>query len=325
MMIGHLGKHRHPGNKSHGFVEVRQLKGAGDGLVAQPPLRMIAEELVAGRGVEKGHIGDTTWWVVAPSRSDNRGAPAGTITNMALRDDQGIVLRGYPFGEADRVVVLLSPNRGKIRAVAKGIRKTKSRFGGRLEPFTQVEVLLYEGRNLDTVTQVAILEAFPRLRTSLERVTVAGAMVEAVDAVAQEDESSLRLFLALQRGLLALEAGPPHPDLLAAFYLKLAAAIGIAPALVRCASCGRSEDLHRFAFSAGGVLCARCVTGQTVKLRHGLVEHLAALSQVDLSELSGISEAADGNARSGEALGVTRRFVEYHIERRLSRNMLANA
>ena len=104
---------------------------------------------------------------------------------MAIRNDQGIVLRSYPFGEADRVVVLLSPNRGKLRTVAKGVRKTTSRFGGRLEPFTHVDLVLYEGKNLDTITQVSIIEGFPRLRADLDRVVAAGSMVEAVDAVAR--------------------------------------------------------------------------------------------------------------------------------------------
>ena len=117
---------------------------------------------------------------------------------MAIRSDQGIVLRSFPFGEADRVVVILSPNHGKLRTVAKGIRKTKSRFGGRLEPFTHVDLVLYEGRNLDTVTQVSIIETFPNLRGDLDRVMAAGTMVEAVDAVASEGEPSLRLFLLLQ-------------------------------------------------------------------------------------------------------------------------------
>ncbi|NIR39720.1 MAG: DNA repair protein RecO, partial [Actinobacteria bacterium] len=85
---------------------------------------------------------------------------------------KGIVLRSYPFGEADRVVVLLSPNHGKLRTVAKGVRKTKSRFGGRLEPFTHVDLVLYEGRNLDTITQAEVIEAFPTLRGDLDRVLV---------------------------------------------------------------------------------------------------------------------------------------------------------
>ena len=97
---------------------------------------------------------------------------------MALKSDQGIVLRGYPFGESHRVVVLLSPNNGKLRTVAKGVRKTKSRFGGRLEPFTHVDVMLYEGKNLDTITQVSIINAFPHVRNDLERVLAASTMIE---------------------------------------------------------------------------------------------------------------------------------------------------
>src|SRR3989304_7922240 len=112
---------------------------------------------------------------------------------MGIRHDQGIVLRSYPFGDADRVVVLLSPNNGKIRTVARGTGKTKSRFGGRLEPFTHVDLVLYEGRNLDTITQVAVIEPFPRLRASLDAVVTAGTMVEAADAGAQAAEPSVRV------------------------------------------------------------------------------------------------------------------------------------
>lgn len=231
---------------------------------------------------------------------------------MALRHDQGIVLRSYPFGEADRVVVLLSPNHGKIRTVAKGIRKTKSRFGGRLEPFTHVDLILYEGRNLDTITQVAVIEPFPRLRADLDAVVAAGTMVEAADAVAQEGESSMRLFLLLHRGLRALEAGEGGPDLITAFLLKLAEVVGVAPALVRCASCGRVDQLHRFSFSGGGVVCDRCRIEGAVRLRDGVTEYLAALARADLGRLP-----ATDQALSGEAMGIARRFVEYHLDRKL--------
>jgi DNA repair protein RecO (recombination protein O) len=232
---------------------------------------------------------------------------------MALRHDQGIVLRSYPFGEADRVVVLLSPNHGKIRTVAKGVRKTKSRFGGRLEPFTHVDLVLYEGRNLDTITQVAVLEPFPRLRASLDAVIAAGTMVEASDAVAQEDESSIRLFLLLQRGLKALEAGAASQDLITSFLLKLADVVGVAPSLRQCASCGRLEDLHRFSFGGGGVVCDRCRTEGSVKLRDGLTEYLAVLAEAEMTTLPPRDEAL-----SGEAMGIARRFVEYHLDRKLA-------
>lgn len=232
---------------------------------------------------------------------------------MGIRHDQAIVLRSYPFGEADRVVVLLSPNNGKIRTVAKGIRKTKSRFGGRLEPFTHVDLVLYEGRNLDTITQVAIIEPFQHLRTDLNAVIAAGTMVEAADAVAQEEESSMRLFLLLQRGLRALDADETGTDLITSYLLKLADVVGIAPSLEQCASCGRLDDLHRFSFSGGGAICDNCRTEGAVRLRDGITEYLAGLATTDFSEIP-----SDDDGLSGEAMGIARRFVEYHLDRKLS-------
>ncbi len=231
---------------------------------------------------------------------------------MGLKNDQGIVLRGFPFGEADRVVVILSPNHGKLRTVAKGVRKTKSRFGGRLEPFTHVDLVLYDGRNLDTITQVEIIEAFPALRSDLDRVLAAGTMVEAIDAVTQENESSLRAFLLLQRGLRTLESGPAHPDLLTAFLLGIAEVVGIAPAFDHCAGCGRTEDLVRFSFGDGGVLCERDRTPGAVSLRDGLTDYLAGIAAAPLDDLPEVDPSF-----SREAIGVTRRFLEYHLDRRL--------
>lgn len=231
---------------------------------------------------------------------------------MALRHDQGIVIRSYPFGEADRVVVLLSPNHGKLRTVAKGVRKTKSRFGGRLEPFSHVDLVLYEGRNLDTITQVSLIEPYHHLRGDLDRVVTAGMMVEVADAVAQENESSVRLFLLLQRGLKTLDEGEPHPDLMTAFLLKAAEVVGVAPALDACGSCGTREGLTCFSFSAGGVLCESCRVPGAYVLRSGLVSYLGAVAEADLAALP-----PPDATLSGEARGVARRFVEYHLERRL--------
>lgn len=232
---------------------------------------------------------------------------------MALRHDQGIVLRSYPFGEADRVVVLLSPNSGKLRTVAKGVRKTKSRFGGRLEPFTHVDLVLYEGRNLDTITQVAVLEPFPRLRADLDAVITAGTMVETADAVAQEDEAAIRLFLLLQRGLKTLESGVRGHDLVTSYLLKLADVVGVAPSLLQCAGCGRPEDLHRFSFGGGGSICDRCRVDGAVKLRDGITQYLAALAGSELGSLPPVDISL-----SSEAMGIARRFVEYHLDRKLT-------
>jgi DNA repair protein RecO (recombination protein O) len=136
-------------------------------------------------------------------------------------------------------------------------------------------------------------------------------MVEAIDAVAQEEAGSHRQFLLLQRGLRALEAGPVHPDLVSAFLLKLAGLVGVAPSLEMCAECGTTDNLVRFSLASGGAVCGLCSPDRGVKLRAGLTDHLAALTVADLGDLPPASEL------SRDAIGITRRFVEYHLERRL--------
>ncbi len=230
-----------------------------------------------------------------------------------LRHDRGIVLRSYSFGEADRIVVLLSPHNGKLRTVAKGVRKTKSRIGGRLESFIDVDLVLYEGRNLDIINQVSIRNTHAGMRSELDRVTAASTMAEGVDAVAQEDEPSVALFELLSVGLSVLDTGPAHPDLVTAFLLQLAAVIGLAPSLDVCAGCGRDTGLDRFSFGAGGVVCESCRPDGAVRLRRGLTAYLSQLAGSDLHSL-----APADDEFSGEAMGVVRRFMEFHLERRFS-------
>src|SRR6056297_3114946 len=130
---------------------------------------------------------------------------------MATYRDQGIVLRTYKLGETDRIVNLLTQGRGKVRAVAKGIRRPGSRFGGRLEPFSHVDLQLYEGRNLDTITQAELIAAHDRVRTDHATSAAASVMAELVDHVAQEGERDNGVFLLLRAGLQALDAGPEDP------------------------------------------------------------------------------------------------------------------
>lgn len=230
---------------------------------------------------------------------------------MAIVHDQGIVLRTYDFGEADKVVVLLSPNRGKVRSVAKGVRKTKSRFGGRLEPFTHVDLTMYEGRNLDTITAVSTIDPFAHMRTDLGSVLTASTMAEAADLVATEGEPATGLFLLLRRGLAALDAGVRGPDLMAAYLLRLAAVVGVEPSLQQCASCGRVETV-KFSIGGGGSVCGSCNVPGAVRLREGVIEHLRSLADAPFSDLE------LGHPMAEESMGLIRRFLEYHLEHRLS-------
>ncbi len=241
---------------------------------------------------------------------------------MNLYREQGVVLRTYKLGEADRIVVLMTQGEGKVRAVAKGVRKTKSRFGGRLEPFSHVDLSLYRGRELDIITQAEVVDPFRALREDYDRVVAGTAMLEAVDQVAQEREAAVRVFLLLVRALRALDAGPRDPAvLLDAFLLRLMALEGYRPMLGECASCGRSVELRSFSAVRGGALCAACRDSTESLLDPGTVPLLAHLLGGDMEQI-GATDARPSPRR--EAANLVKSYVEYHLDRRLRSYPLVN-
>lgn len=177
-----------------------------------------------------------------------------------LYRDQGIVLRGMRLGEADRILSIYTQGHGKIRAVAKGVRRSKSRFGGRLELFNHVDVVLYRGRGeLDTVTQADIVTRFPRLRAEYGAFCAAGAMADAMERATPDHDRNVRLFVLLRSGLQALEAGATDPAVCAyAFLAKFASFAGLHPVLGVCVECGAADRVG-FSFGDGGAVCASCV------------------------------------------------------------------
>ncbi len=235
---------------------------------------------------------------------------------MPLYRDDGVVLRTIRLGEADRIVTLATAGHGKVRAVVKGVRKTKSRFGGRLEPLTHVACLLYEGRELDVVTQAETLDHFRAVRDDLDRVSRATAMLEAVDQVLQEREPNHRVYQMLVGALRALAAPEVLPALIVpAFFLKLLAAEGVAPLLDRCASCGTSAaaagGLVAFDLGQGGGLCRSCRRGAAVS-----PDAFTLLRQI-LG--GGLNEALrqPASGASWEVEHLASQAMEYHLERRL--------
>ena len=163
---------------------------------------------------------------------------------MSLYRDDGVVLRTQKLGEADRIVTVLARRTGRIRAVAKGVRRTKSRFGARLEPFTHVDLLLYTGRSLDVITQAETVRAYGEpLSADYPRYTSGTAMLETAGRLTPvEKEPALRQFLLLVGGLRALGEGQHDPRLvLDAFLLRSLAVAGYAPALAECALCGAAD------------------------------------------------------------------------------------
>ena len=233
---------------------------------------------------------------------------------MPLYKEQGIVLGSVKLDEADKIITILTQGSGKVRAVAKGIRRTQSRFGARLEPFTHVNLMLYRGRNLDTVTQAEILHPFRRIREDFGLFSAGEAMLEAADKVAEEHERNVRLFLLLKQGLGALETGPADPAAVAeAFLLRLLVLSGFAPALRACAVCGR-RPVGRFSPSQGGAVCEGCRDRDARRASEEALGWLAGLIEGDLAAAS-----ADGLAPTarGEARALLYGFAEYHLERRM--------
>ena len=183
---------------------------------------------------------------------------------VSLYRDDGIVLRTQKLGEADRIVTILTRRNGRVRAVGKGVRRTKSRFGARLEPFTHVDLLLYTGRSLDVITQAETVRAYGEpLATDYPRYTSGTAMLETAERFTpMEKEPLIRQYLLLVGGLRALGEGVHDPRLvLDAYLLRTLAVAGYAPALDECAVCGTPDGAspgdmtgsRSFAVPAGGL------------------------------------------------------------------------
>ncbi|HEX2068612.1 MAG TPA: DNA repair protein RecO [Actinomycetota bacterium] len=234
---------------------------------------------------------------------------------MPLYKEQGIVLRSVKLGEADKILTILTQGSGKVRAVAKGLRRTTSKFGGRLEPLTHVSLMLYRGRNLDTVTQCEILHPFRTVRSDFERIAAGETMVEAVDKVAEEHERNVRLFLLLLSGLRSLETEPRDPAAVAeSFLLKLLSLSGFHPSLSACAACGVPGPHEWFAASQGGVVCRSCAENDAARASEPALRWLDALARADLN---GAGEVIPEPRVRREGRAILYGYAEYHLERRM--------
>ena len=239
---------------------------------------------------------------------------------MGLYRDDGIVLRTQDLGEADRIITVLTRRTGRIRAVGKGVRRTKSRFGARLEPFTHVDLLLYQGRSLDVITQADSLRAYGEPLTSdYPRYTSGVAMLETAERfTAEERQPAQRQFLLLVGGLRALGEGEHGPRLvLDAFLLRSLAVAGYAPALEECAVCGSpggsavkgDGELRAFAIAAGGLTCRSCRPAGAATPSAHTVALMGAL-------LRGDWPLADASLRRHqvECSGLVAAYLQWHLE-----------
>ncbi|MBX3311341.1 MAG: DNA repair protein RecO [Microbacteriaceae bacterium] len=232
---------------------------------------------------------------------------------MVLIRDEAIVLRAQKLGEADRIITLLTRNNGKRRAVAKGVRRTSSKFGARLEPGVVVDVQLYEGRNLDTVQQAEGLAFYgAEIANDYPSYTAASAMIETADRLT-ESIGSAEQYLLLVGGLRALAKGlHSAPMILDSYLLRALAFAGWAPSLDRCAITGKLGEHTAFVIESGGLVSDEVAPPGSMRLDSEILGHLRALLAGDWDTV----ETSSSSAKS-RSTGIIAAYVQWHLDRGL--------
>ena len=234
---------------------------------------------------------------------------------MSLYRDEGVVLRTQKLGEADRIVTVLTREHGRVRAVGKGVRRTSSKFGSRLEPFTHVDVQFHTGRSLDIVTQVESLASFgPDLAGDYPRYTAGTAMLETAERLTDvEKEPAVQQYLLLIGGLRALSAGEHDPGaVLDSYLLRSLAVAGYAASFDECTRCGAPGPHRWLSIEAGGSVCGDDRPAGSATVSAGALEVLSALLTGDWDV---VDNADPRHLR--ESTGVVAAYTQWHLERAL--------
>lgn len=234
---------------------------------------------------------------------------------MKLYRDQGIVLRTHKLGEADRIITLLTRQHGKVRAVAKGVRRTTSRFGARLEPFSHIDAQFYRGRTLDIVTQVESVHAYGQeIVEDYERYTGATVLLETADRLAwDEGESDVQQYLLLHGALHSIANNDHRPELIVTAYLLRALGLaGFELSTRDCASCGAIGPHDSFSIPAGGTVCLACrPPGAAAPSR----ESVLLLGSLIAGEWDGADEEPPHVRDQAKSLAVA--HAQWHLEHRI--------
>ena len=235
---------------------------------------------------------------------------------MPTYRDEAVVLRTHKLGEADRIITMLSRRHGKVRAVARGVRRTSSKFGARLEPFSHVDLQFATGRTLDVITQAVTLHPYSEpLAHDYERYTTGQVMIETADRlVTEEGEPALQQFQLLVGALQALTAGTsdgvrPPTMVMDAYLLRAVALAGYAPTLGDCARCGAAGPHEAFSPQLGGMVCRRCRPPGSAHPDPVTVTYLGALLAGDWPSTREIPAPA---LRQGS--GMVAAFIGWHLD-----------
>ncbi|MBI4337564.1 MAG: DNA repair protein RecO [Chloroflexi bacterium] len=239
-------------------------------------------------------------------------------TKPRLFKVEAVVLKQYPLGEADRLLVLYTPELGKLRAVAKGARRPSSKLGGHVEPLVHTRLLLARGGSLDVVSQAEAVHAFPGLREDLGRLAQALYCAELVDAFTPDEQASPPLFGLLVEALATMEEGA-EAVFLHCFELRLLALAGYQPQLRHCAECeGPIEPgQHWLSYRAGGVLCPRCAQGVSPPPAPVSLNALKSLRYLQEQPYGRAQRLRLGPEVGAEVRGLLRGYIRYLLEKDL--------
>ena len=230
---------------------------------------------------------------------------------------QGIVLRQMPLGEADRILTLYTPDLGKVRAVARGVRRTKSRLSGHLEILTHVRVSVAEGRSLDAITEAETIHSFRGLREDLPLVTKAVYLAELVDSFSTEQSPGATIFELLLGALDDLQTAEGPDQLLRQFEVQLLKHSGFGPELYRCVECRTVLEPgdHLFSCAAGGVLCPQCRTRSVDALLPLSLNAMKVLRYFQHEDQARVGELKVTAALLNELERILRTYIRYVLER----------
>jgi DNA repair protein RecO (recombination protein O) len=237
-------------------------------------------------------------------------------TSRLYRTD-AIVLTRFDLGEADRVVTVLTPHLGKLKAIARGVRRPTSRLGGGLEPFAELHLQLARGRTFDVVTQVSVEHAWLHLRERLGPTAVAWYVAELADRAIEERHEALSVYGLLRRAYALLDAGMPEARVARWFEMRLADELGIQPELERCVECDRTiepGERHLWVPALGGVLCPRHPEPPAERMALGsdALKVLRAYRRADVEALASLRLPPEVEAEVEAAM---RMHLRYHLER----------
>jgi DNA repair protein RecO (recombination protein O) len=242
---------------------------------------------------------------------------AADVPAPRLYQTAAIVLSRFELGEADRVLTVLTPHDGKLRVIAKGVRRMKSRLGGSLEPFAELQLQLARGRTFDVVTQAIVVQAWLKLRDRLESAATAWYIGEMADRATEEHAPAYAIYALMHRAFQLLDDGMAPGRVARWFETGLADALGVRPEVERCVECDRAfeeSEAFRWVPALGGVLCERHPNppGEWVTLSLAALKVLRAYRRLDIEALAALRLSA---ATEAEVEAAMRRYMRHVLER----------